>query len=64
MLKQEGVEFISGAVAPHKLESFCPCGGGNREGAAITTRLTALPYGQGVGGYYYLLRIYYYSSRI
>ena len=47
MLKQEGVEFISGAVAPHKLESFWPCGGGNREGAAITTRLTALSYGQG-----------------
>ena len=47
MLKQEGVEFSSGAVAPHKLESFWPCGGGNREGAAITTRLTALSYGQG-----------------
>ena len=50
MLKQEEVEFSSGAVAPHKLESFWPCGGGNREGAAITTRLTTLPYGQGVGG--------------
>ena len=47
MLKQEEVEFSSGAVAPHKLESFWPCGGGNREGAAITTRLTALSYGQG-----------------
>ena len=50
MLKHEGSEFIYGAVAHHKLESFWPCGGGNREGAAITTRLTALPYGQGVGG--------------
>ena len=34
MLKQERVEFRSGAVAPHKLESFWPCGGGKQGGGS------------------------------
>ena len=32
MLKKEGAEFVSEAVAQHKLESFGPCGGGKQGG--------------------------------
>ena len=34
MLKHEGSEFVYGAVAQHKLESFWPCGGGKQGGGS------------------------------
>ena len=34
MLKHEGSEFVYGAVAHHKLESFWPCGGGKQGGGS------------------------------
>ena len=53
-LKKEGAASVGGAARELRRSTnwrvLGPLGEGNREGADVTTRLTTLPNGQGVGG--------------